>query len=122
MNKSFDLVVIGTGEAGAPVAARCRAAGWRVAIIDCRPFGGTCGQRGCDPKKVLVGAAQAVDWTRRLQGKGVVNDTQIDWPALIRFKRTFTDPFPAARSRFSSMSSMTVNASSAVVAQRSGRI
>jgi glutathione reductase (NADPH) len=97
MNKSFDLIVIGTGEAGAPVALRCRTAGWRVAIVDCRPFGGTCGQRGCDPKKVLVGAAQAVDWTRRLQGKGLTHDTQIDWPALIRFKRTFTDPFPAAR-------------------------
>ena len=97
MNKSFDLIVIGTGEAGAPVATRCRAAGWRVAIVDCRPFGGTCGQRGCDPKKVLVGGAQAVDWTRRLQGKGLTDDTLIDWHALIRFKRTFTDPFPAAR-------------------------
>jgi len=97
MNKSFDLIVIGTGEAGAPVALRCRTAGWRVAVVDCRPFGGTCGQRGCDPKKVLVGSAQAVDLTRRLQGKGLTNDTQIDWPALIRFKRTFTDPFPAAR-------------------------
>jgi glutathione reductase (NADPH) len=97
MNRSFDLIVIGTGEAGAPVATRSRAAGWKVAIVDCRPFGGTCGLRGCDPKKVLVGAAQAVDWTRRLQGKGLTNDTEIDWPALIRFKRTFTDPFPQGR-------------------------
>lgn len=97
MNRSFDLIVIGTGEAGALVATRSRAAGWKVAIVDCRPFGGTCGLRGCDPKKVLVGAAQAVDWTRRLQGKGLTNDTQIDWPALIRFKRTFTDPFPQGR-------------------------
>ena len=97
MNRSFDLIVIGTGEAALPVATRCRAAGWKVAIVDCRPFGGTCGLRGCDPKKVLVGAAQAVDWTRRLKGKGLTDGARIDWPALIRFKRTFTDPFPVAR-------------------------
>jgi len=46
---------------------------------------------------VLVGAAQAVDRVRRLDGKGLTNHAQIDWPALIRFKRTFTDPFPKAR-------------------------
>jgi glutathione reductase (NADPH) len=38
-------------------AYRCRNEGWNVAIIDERPFGGTCALRGCDPKKVLVGAA-----------------------------------------------------------------
>jgi glutathione reductase (NADPH) len=58
MHSSFDLVVIGTGEAGATAAVQCRAAGWQVAIVDSRPYGGTCGLRGCDPKKVLVGAAE----------------------------------------------------------------
>ena len=62
----FDLIVIGTGAAGSPVARRCRSAGWNVAIVDARPDGGTCVQRGCDPKKVLVGAAEAVHAARRL--------------------------------------------------------
>lgn len=53
--------------------------------------------RGCDPKKVLVGAAEVVDRKIRMQDKGVTGDARIDWPALIRFKRTFTDPFPKAR-------------------------
>lgn len=97
MKKAFDLVVIGTGEAGSTAATRCRAAGWEVAIVDSRPFGGTCGLRGCDPKKVLVGAAEVVDRERRMQKKGVAGNIQIDWPALIRFKRSFTDPFPKAR-------------------------
>ena len=35
-------------------AHRCRATGWRVAVIDHQPFGGTCALRGCDPKKVLI--------------------------------------------------------------------
>jgi glutathione reductase (NADPH) len=98
MNSSFDLVVIGTGEAGATAAGQCRAAGWQVAIIDSRPYGGTCGLRGCDPKKVLVGAADIIDSQRRMRGKGIKEgDAGIDWQELIRFKRTFTDPFPKAR-------------------------
>jgi glutathione reductase (NADPH) len=62
-----------------------------------RPFGGTCGLRGCDPKKVLVGAAEIVDRRRRMEGRGVAGDVRIDWPELIRFKATFTDPFPKQR-------------------------
>ncbi|GAA2358660.1 NAD(P)/FAD-dependent oxidoreductase [Dactylosporangium salmoneum] len=94
MKKSFDVVVIGTGEAGSAVATRCQAAGRNVAIVDSRPYGGTCGLRGCDPKKVLVGAAEIIDRKRRMEGRGVAGDVRIDWPELIRFKSTFTDPFP----------------------------
>ncbi|MGI8578144.1 MAG: dihydrolipoyl dehydrogenase family protein [Nocardioidaceae bacterium] len=97
MKKSFDVVVIGTGEAGSAVAMQCGAAGRKVAVVDSRPFGGTCGLRGCDPKKVLVGAAEIIDRRRRMEGRGVVGDLRIDWPELIRFKATFTDPFPQQR-------------------------
>jgi glutathione reductase (NADPH) len=66
-----------------------------VAVIDSRPFGGTCQLRGCDPKKVLVGVSELVDWSQRMQGKGVSGPAlSINWPELIRFKRTFTDPAP----------------------------
>ncbi|MGH9862089.1 MAG: dihydrolipoyl dehydrogenase family protein [Candidatus Acidiferrales bacterium] len=100
MTQTFDLVAIGTGSASATVATRCRAAGWQVAIVDSRPFGGTCALRGCDPKKVLVGAAEVVDWQRRMNGKGVAGErVGLDWAELMRFKRSFTDPVPAARER-----------------------
>lgn len=97
MAREFDLVVIGTGAAAVSVASPCREAGRRVAVVDSRPFGGTCALRGCDPKKVLVGAADLVDWDRRMKGKGVAGEAQIDWAELMRFKRTFTEPVPAAR-------------------------
>ena len=98
MTKRFDLVVLGTGAAASTVAHTCREAGWQVAIVDSLPFGGTCALRGCDPKKVLVGAAEALDWTRRIQGKGFEGDhVRLDWPELMRFKRTFTDPVPKNR-------------------------
>ncbi len=58
VERQYDLVVVGTGVASA-VASHCREAGWRVAVVDSRPFGGTCALRGCNPKKVLVAAAEA---------------------------------------------------------------
>jgi len=100
MAQSFDLIVVGTGTSASTVASACRSKGWEVAIIDSRPFGGTCALRGCDPKKVLVGAAEAIDWNRRLKGKEILRgDSSVDWPALMRFKRTFTDPVPEAREK-----------------------
>lgn len=48
---------------------RTAAAGWKVAVIDFRPFGGTCALRGCDPKKMLIGGATAIDHVRRMKGK-----------------------------------------------------
>jgi FAD binding domain len=97
MEESLDLVVIGTGAGGLPPASRCREPGWRVAVVDDQPYGGTCALRGCDPKKVLVGAADLVDWHRRMAGHGVAADARIEWPALMGFKRSFTDPVPAGR-------------------------
>ncbi len=98
MPERFDLIVIGTGVAASTVAHACRKAGWSVAVADSRPYGGTCANRGCDPKKVLVGAADVVDWARRMSGRGVrAADLRIDWQELMRFKHSFTDPVPASR-------------------------
>jgi glutathione reductase (NADPH) len=97
MGKRYDLAIIGTGVAAGTAAAIVRNAGWSVAVIDHHPFGGTCALRGCDPKKVLISAARALDATRSLHGKGVAGDARIDWAELMRFKRSFTDPVPAAR-------------------------
>src|SRR5437879_647332 len=97
MTEPLDLIVVGTGTAGSGPAFRCRRAGWRVAVVDELPYGGTCALRGCDPKKVLVGAAELADWHRRMQGRGITGDARISWPDLMRFKRTFTDPVPANR-------------------------
>lgn len=95
MDSKYDLVVIGTGTAASVVAHTCRAQGWTVAVIDHQPFGGTCAVRGCDPKKVLVAAAEAMDAVERMREKGIVSGKlDFDWETLQGFKRTFTDPVP----------------------------
>jgi glutathione reductase (NADPH) len=100
MAKNFDVIAIGTGSAASAAAHKCRGAGLSVAVVDSRPFGGTCALRGCDPKKVLVGAAELLDWNRRMSGKGVVtSDVHLDWSELMRFKRTFTKPVPQNREK-----------------------
>ncbi len=92
--KAYDLTVIGSGTAAQVASSRVRAAGWSVAVIDHRPFGGTCALRGCDPKKMLISGAEAIDMARRMRGRGVTGEVGISWPDLIAFKRTFTDPVP----------------------------
>ena len=92
MDQQFDLIVVGTGVTSA-VVSRCREAGWTVAVIDSRPFGGTCALRGCVPKKILVGAADAVHAARDMADHGVPAATlTLDWPALMRFKRELIGP------------------------------
>jgi glutathione reductase (NADPH) len=92
--KTYDLVVIGSGTAAQVASARVRKAGRTVAVADHRPFGGTCALRGCDPKKMLISGAESVDAARRMQGHGIAGELRINWPELIAFKRTFTDPVP----------------------------
>ena len=88
MDRQYDLVVVGTGVTSA-VASRCRVAGWTVAVVDRQPFGGTCALRGCIPKKVLVGAAEAVHGARDMRGRGVrVDGLAVDWPELVHFTRS----------------------------------
>ncbi|SRX52682.1 NAD(P)/FAD-dependent oxidoreductase [Aequorivita sp. CIP111184] len=97
--EEYDVFVIGTGTAGKTVAYDCAAEGMKVAIADNREYGGTCPNRGCDPKKVLVGITEAMQLSENLKGKGIVSVPKIDWVALQKFKSTFTDAIPFATER-----------------------
>ncbi|PTL39074.1 dihydrolipoyl dehydrogenase family protein [Alkalicoccus saliphilus] len=99
MMKDYDLIVIGSGTAGSVTAMKCNKAGWKVAMVDELPFGGTCALRGCDPKKVLVGITEYIDGVQRLQNAGVKGAVQIHWNELMQFKKTFTDNVPDRRNK-----------------------
>ncbi len=99
MKNIFDLIVIGAGAAGMGAAMKCKRGGLDVAIVDARPFGGTCALRGCDPKKILVGAAELMDWNQRMKGKGFDGAGEMNWADLMAFKRTFTDHVPENREK-----------------------
>ena len=65
MTSKFDAIVIGTGQAGAPLASRLADEGQRVAVIERKHFGGTCVNVGCVPTKTLVASARAIHLARR---------------------------------------------------------
>jgi len=97
MEKEFDVIVIGTGPAGSAIAESSSEKGRHTAIIDSRGYGGTCPLRGCNPKKVLASATNLIAKNKRMQGKGLRENSTIDWKDLIAFKRTFTEPIPEAK-------------------------
>jgi pyruvate/2-oxoglutarate dehydrogenase complex dihydrolipoamide dehydrogenase (E3) component len=41
-SSAYDAIIIGTGQAGHPLARRLAAAGMTVAIVERESFGGTC--------------------------------------------------------------------------------
>ncbi|HEY7713298.1 MAG TPA: FAD-containing oxidoreductase [Candidatus Binatia bacterium] len=77
MTTRFDAIVIGTGQAGPPLAARLSDAGMKVAIVERKYFGGTCVNTGCIPTKALVASAYAAHLTRRAAEYGLETGGQI---------------------------------------------
>jgi len=63
--ETFDAIVIGAGQAGPALAARCSKQGLRTAVIERHHFGGTCVNVGCVPTKTLVASARAIGQARR---------------------------------------------------------
>jgi len=104
----FDLIVIGSG-AGLRVASQAVEEGWRVALVDQGPAGGTCLNNGCIPSKMLIHSADVVrilqdarsvgveasvdrlDFSKIMSRMhGVVNKTRTDLEQAIEAKRDLT--------------------------------
>jgi len=73
--RSFDAIIIGTGQAGPSLAGRLDAAGMRVAIVERHLVGGTCVNTGCKPTKTLVASAYAAQMARRGAEYGISTGT-----------------------------------------------
>ena len=71
MNKKYDAIIIGAGQAGPSLAARFVSEKYKTAIIERHLFGGTCVNTGCIPTKTLVASARAAYMARRGQEFGV---------------------------------------------------
>ncbi len=79
MTATQDLIVIGAGMAGVAAANKCASQGWKVAIVDELPYGGTCALRGCDPKKIR--GAEVIDSARLNPGSESRIAASGDWIA-----------------------------------------
>src|SRR5438477_8414243 len=67
----YDTIIIGSGQAGNPLAYRMADLGWSVALIEKKDLGGTCINVGCTPTKTMVHRAQVAHYARNAARWGV---------------------------------------------------
>jgi len=95
--RSFDVVILGGGNAGMGVTVATREAGLTVAMIEPDLLGGTCPNRGCMPKKVLVAAAHVLDEIERANAHHItIGKPSLDWAALIDREKAMIAGIPAS--------------------------
>ncbi|MGB1211103.1 MAG: dihydrolipoyl dehydrogenase family protein [Lacinutrix venerupis] len=92
--KHYNVFVIGSGIAGQTAAKACEKQNLTVAIADNREFGGTCANRGCDPKKILVQFSALAEQSQRLKKIGVSKAPKISWKKVQKFKTQFVEDIP----------------------------
>jgi dihydrolipoamide dehydrogenase len=88
MTNEFDLIVLGGGMAGLPVAMKCAYSGMDTAIVEDDLLGGTCLNRGCIPTKTMIRSAEVANLARRSDEFGIDIDGEItaDLEAIVERK------------------------------------
>src|ERR1041385_7883190 len=95
--EKFDVVILGGGNAGIGVTGPVRRAGISVAMIEQDLLGGTCPNRGCTPKKVLVAAGHALHEIERAAVHHITLEKPgLDWAALIDHEKEMIKDIPAS--------------------------
>jgi glutathione reductase (NADPH) len=98
--EKYDVVILGGGNAGIGVTGPVRRAGMSVAMIEADLLGGTCPNRGCTPKKVLVAAGHALHEIERASVHHIaVGKPRLDWAALIDREKDMIKDIPANLAR-----------------------
>jgi glutathione reductase (NADPH) len=84
MQYDYDLLVIGAGSGGIAAARRAAEYGARVGVIESDRLGGTCVNRGCVPKKLMVYASHFPDLFEEAQGYGWSTvHSSLNWEKMI---------------------------------------
>lgn len=87
-----DVLIVGSGQAGVPLAARLAARGRRVVLFERAELGGTCVNYGCTPTKTMIASAEAAHRARRAHELGVrIGDVSVDLPAIVDRKELMVD-------------------------------
>lgn len=90
----YDAIIIGSGQAGNPLAVALAEAGNRTAIIERRYVGGTCINEGCTPTKAMVASAKVANLARRAEDFGVrTGSVEVDLPKVVARKNDIVESF-----------------------------
>ena len=92
--EQYDVIIIGSGQAGGPLATAFAQAGKKTAIIEREHVGGTCINEGCTPTKTMVASARVAYLTRRAADYGVeTGPVNIDMSVVRKRKRDIVNSF-----------------------------
>src|SRR5438477_4465516 len=82
---SFDILIIGGGQAAPPLARSLAQAGKRVALAERKYLGGSCVNFGCTPTKAAIASARVAHLARRAADFGLrISQVEVDFPAVLR--------------------------------------
>ena len=84
MSRTFDSIIIGSGQAGPFLAARLAKAGQSVALVERKVLGGTCVNTGCTPTKAMVASAKVAHMAHQAAQFGIhlQGDVQVSLPEV----------------------------------------
>jgi len=81
--KSFDHIILGTGQATGTLLGRLIPTGKSIAVIEGAKIGGSCVNYGCTPTKTLVASAKAIHKARQGEFYGFsTGDITIDYERI----------------------------------------
>src|SRR5215211_6928619 len=84
----FDVLIIGAGQAGIPLAHDLAKAGKRVALAEEKYLGGSCVNFGCTPTKAVIASAHVAHLARRGKEFGLgIPTVEVDFPAVLKRAR-----------------------------------
>jgi len=80
----FDVIVVGSGQAGVPLATRLARTGKQVMLAERAELGGTCVNAGCTPTKTMIASARAAHVARTAARLGVrAGPVEVDLLAVV---------------------------------------
>lgn len=88
----FDTVFIGAGHASWHAALILLQAGKKVAFVEKDVVGGTCTNYGCNAKILLDTPFNYIDGLKRYEGIGISGTPDVNWPALMAYKKKVISP------------------------------
>ena len=84
-SRAYDVLIVGGGQAGIPLAYKLAAEGMSVALAERKHLGGSCVNFGCTPTKAVIASARVAYQARRAPEYGLeIPEVRVDFPAVLR--------------------------------------
>ena len=98
--KTYDAIVIGSGQAGNPLSQKLSDHGWHVALVEKAQLGGTCINTGCTPTKTMMASAQVAHYVRNASRWGVrTENVSVDLAAIVARKNHVVEQFRSGQEK-----------------------